>query len=224
MLGCHLVPTRTSDSIACQASFAAFAPPMPSRSASYSNAPPGLMWPSGTLSSSSAIERFTGATPRPRTPTFRKVLVSVGTSTRGVRRRAPPIDPGRAMANTVATTQSFYGWKCEAAKRRARQIGDAGHVLELLWLLLTAILAWARPRRDLVLESAAAPPGRGPDRPGARTGSPPLFGLSEAPAHPATRLLPPRTARHWVPPDAPETYQLAGDRPGTTLRILRPRG
>ena len=28
-----------------------------------------------------------------------------------------------------------------------------GGVLELLWLLLTTVLAWARPRHDLVLES-----------------------------------------------------------------------
>ena len=34
-----------------------------------------------------------------------------------------------------------------------RQIGDAEGVLELLWVLLTAVLAWARPRQDLVLEN-----------------------------------------------------------------------
>jgi hypothetical protein len=32
-------------------------------------------------------------------------------------------------------------------------IGDAEDVLELFWLLLTAVLAWARPRHDLVLEN-----------------------------------------------------------------------
>jgi hypothetical protein len=34
-----------------------------------------------------------------------------------------------------------------------RQIGDAEGMLELLWVLLTAVLAWARPRQDLVLEN-----------------------------------------------------------------------
>ena len=33
------------------------------------------------------------------------------------------------------------------------QIGDAEGVLELLWLLITTVLAWARPRQDLVLEN-----------------------------------------------------------------------
>jgi hypothetical protein len=32
-------------------------------------------------------------------------------------------------------------------------IGDADDVLELFWLLLTAVLAWARPRHDVVLEN-----------------------------------------------------------------------
>src|SRR5919202_5444597 len=32
-------------------------------------------------------------------------------------------------------------------------IGDAEGVLELLWLLLTAILTWMRPRQGLVLEN-----------------------------------------------------------------------
>ncbi|OLE97368.1 MAG: hypothetical protein AUG75_09150 [Cyanobacteria bacterium 13_1_20CM_4_61_6] len=32
------------------------------------------------------------------------------------------------------------------------QIGDAEGVLELLWLLVTTVLAWVRPRQDLVLE------------------------------------------------------------------------
>src|ERR671933_2679208 len=32
-------------------------------------------------------------------------------------------------------------------------IGDAEGVLELLWLLLTTVLAWVRPRHDLVLEN-----------------------------------------------------------------------
>ena len=38
-------------------------------------------------------------------------------------------------------------------KRRAGRIGDPQGVLELLWLLLTTILAWVRPRQDLVLEN-----------------------------------------------------------------------
>src|SRR5438045_3593518 len=42
---------------------------------------------------------------------------------------------------------------CGAAKRRAGRIGDPQGVLELLWLLLTTILAWVRPRQDLVLEN-----------------------------------------------------------------------
>ena len=33
------------------------------------------------------------------------------------------------------------------------QIGDAVGVLELLWLMLTAVLAWLRPRHELVLEN-----------------------------------------------------------------------
>ena len=33
------------------------------------------------------------------------------------------------------------------------QIGDAVGVLELLWLLFTTALAWARPRHDLVAEN-----------------------------------------------------------------------
>src|ERR671938_810168 len=33
------------------------------------------------------------------------------------------------------------------------KIGDAPGVLELLWLVLTAVLAWLRPRQDLVLEN-----------------------------------------------------------------------
>jgi len=32
-------------------------------------------------------------------------------------------------------------------------IGDAEGVLDLLWLLLTTVLAWLRPRQDLVLEN-----------------------------------------------------------------------
>jgi putative transposase len=32
-------------------------------------------------------------------------------------------------------------------------IGDAEGVLELVWLLLMSVLAWARPRHDLVLEN-----------------------------------------------------------------------
>ncbi len=33
------------------------------------------------------------------------------------------------------------------------QISDAQHVFDLVWLLVTTILAWVRPRRDLVLEN-----------------------------------------------------------------------
>jgi hypothetical protein len=33
------------------------------------------------------------------------------------------------------------------------EISDAEGVLELLWLLLTTVLAWACPRHDLVLEN-----------------------------------------------------------------------
>jgi len=42
---------------------------------------------------------------------------------------------------------------CGAAEPRASEIGDAEGVLELLWLLLTTVLAWARPRQDLVAEN-----------------------------------------------------------------------
>src|SRR5438270_10226235 len=40
---------------------------------------------------------------------------------------------------------------CGAAKPDAHEIGDAEGVLELLWLLLTTVLAWVRPRHDLVV-------------------------------------------------------------------------
>ncbi len=33
------------------------------------------------------------------------------------------------------------------------RIGDPEGVLELLWLLLTTVVAWVRPRQDLVLEN-----------------------------------------------------------------------
>ena len=36
---------------------------------------------------------------------------------------------------------------------RGRKIGDPEGVLELLWLLFTTVLVWARPRQDLVLEN-----------------------------------------------------------------------
>ncbi len=42
---------------------------------------------------------------------------------------------------------------CRTAKPRPSVIGDAEGVLELLWLVLTAVLAWLRPRRDLVAEN-----------------------------------------------------------------------
>src|SRR5437868_2653010 len=42
---------------------------------------------------------------------------------------------------------------CGTAKARAPWIGDAEGVLELVWLLLTTVLAWVRPRHDLVLEN-----------------------------------------------------------------------
>jgi hypothetical protein len=44
-------------------------------------------------------------------------------------------------------------WCCQRAKLARAEIGDAEGVLELLWLLLTAVLAWVRPRHDLVLEN-----------------------------------------------------------------------
>src|ERR1700716_554988 len=42
---------------------------------------------------------------------------------------------------------------CGGAKRRTTVIGDAEGVLELVWLLLMSVLAWLRPRHDLVLEN-----------------------------------------------------------------------
>src|SRR5438477_2798210 len=43
---------------------------------------------------------------------------------------------------------------CETAKRRTGgRISDAEAVLELLWLVLATVLAWARPRHDLALEN-----------------------------------------------------------------------
>src|SRR5207248_6245463 len=38
-------------------------------------------------------------------------------------------------------------------KPRPSVIGDAEGVLELLWLVLTAVGAWLRPRQDLVAEN-----------------------------------------------------------------------
>ena len=38
-------------------------------------------------------------------------------------------------------------------KSRAPHISDAEGVPDLLWLVLTAVLAWLRPRRDLVAEN-----------------------------------------------------------------------
>ena len=61
--------------------------------------------------------------------------------------RRPPQTPGSAAA---CVWFSYIG--CGEAKRRAPKISDAEHVLELLRLLLTAVLAWVRPRPDLVLE------------------------------------------------------------------------
>ena len=62
--------------------------------------------------------------------------------------RRPPQTPGSAAA---CVWFSYIG--CGEAKRRAPKISDAEHVLELLRLLLTAVLAWVRPRQDLVLEN-----------------------------------------------------------------------
>src|SRR5262249_26375355 len=45
------------------------------------------------------------------------------------------------------------GWGCWEAKPRASQVSDAEHVLELLWLLLTAVVVWARQRQGLGLEN-----------------------------------------------------------------------
>ena len=42
---------------------------------------------------------------------------------------------------------------CGEAKPRAARIGDAYDVLELIWLLVTTVLASARPRRDLIVEN-----------------------------------------------------------------------
>src|SRR5205807_437595 len=44
-------------------------------------------------------------------------------------------------------------WACRAAKPRRASIGDPEGVLELLWFLMTTVLAWERPRQDLVLEN-----------------------------------------------------------------------
>jgi hypothetical protein len=38
-------------------------------------------------------------------------------------------------------------------KTSRRYIGDAENTFELLWLLLTTVLAWARPQQDLVLDN-----------------------------------------------------------------------
>src|SRR6266704_1446098 len=55
---------------------------------------------------------------------------------------------------TAATVSSGMAvWSCGTAKPRAPQIGDATGVLELVWLLFTILVAWLRPRQDLVLEN-----------------------------------------------------------------------
>src|SRR6266704_2202225 len=55
---------------------------------------------------------------------------------------------------TAATVSSGMAvWSCGTAKPRAPQIGDAAGVLELVWLLFTIVVAWLRPRQDLVLET-----------------------------------------------------------------------
>ena len=48
---------------------------------------------------------------------------------------------------------SSCGLGCGAAKPDTHEISDAEGVLELLWLVLTTMLAWVRPRQDLVLEN-----------------------------------------------------------------------
>ena len=43
--------------------------------------------------------------------------------------------------------------RCRAALPCAARLSDADDVLELLWLLFMTVLAWVRPRQDLVLEN-----------------------------------------------------------------------
>src|SRR5207244_1124556 len=78
-------------------------------------------------------------------------------------RRRARASPGAAGAACLRPTRSVpRRWVSEAellVSVVGRQnvgrppIGDAEGVLELFWLLATTILAWARPRHDLVLEN-----------------------------------------------------------------------
>ena len=56
------------------------------------------------------------------------------------------------MASRMQRPPSVLADLWEGKTSTGRQIGDAEGVLELLWLLLTAVLASVRPRQDLVLE------------------------------------------------------------------------
>ena len=59
----------------------------------------------------------------------------------------------RVFDNGRASVLDFWRWALGRAKPRTTVIGDAEGVLQLYWLLLTAVLAWVRPRHDLVLEN-----------------------------------------------------------------------
>ena len=62
---------------------------------------------------------------------------------------------GHDACSAGATTRRLHPscGELSGGKTSCAQIGDAEDVLELLWLLLTTVLAWARPRQDLLLEN-----------------------------------------------------------------------
>jgi hypothetical protein len=62
--------------------------------------------------------------------------------------RRPAWPSGRSAQHARSNPSRLWGGKPDA-----HEISDAEGVLELLWLLLTTVLTWARPRQDLVLEN-----------------------------------------------------------------------
>src|SRR5947209_15107225 len=67
----------------------------------------------------------------------------------------PCVGPRRAFAPALcAEDRRVSGYGAVGGQNLARApISNLGCVLELLWLLLTTVLAWARPRHALVLEN-----------------------------------------------------------------------
>src|ERR687885_86330 len=68
-------------------------------------------------------------------------------------RTSCPSGIGTVTSVKLSRVSALRVHRCGAAKPDAQEISDAEGVLELLWLLLTAVLACVRPRQDLVLEN-----------------------------------------------------------------------